>query len=645
MGNLLHTLRHLGTHPDMDAHLQRRVLLLNTIALTLGVVTLPYTLIFGLMGAHALAAAVVPIVTVYCSVPLVAHKLSFGTARAVVFMLFPLAVFIYSGSFGERAGIQLLFFSAVSLPVLLCDLRERAALAFGLSVPVVGFMVLELTEYALFGEPVVGPVVQHVIRLVIVPTTFLLLLASVFYFALSSRRAEASLDGRNREMRLVLDHVVQGLVTMEANGQMLPERSAAVDQWLGTPAQGASLPELAAAHDPEYAEWLKLGLMELAEDVLPAEVLVEQLPKRLKVGERTLESTYKPIGMSNGRVLVMLTDITARLERERAEEVHNEVVALVTRALADRGVVRACIAEAQSLVDRLVSGASAADGRETFARDLHTLKGNTALFGLGGVARLCHELENACAETLSLPSEADLQALAARFAEVTGPVLPLLGHSSGPEASPADIARLRALIVAGAERHEILAEVDAWSCEHAEPRLALLAEQARGLAARLGREDLQVRVAAPKVRVEPARWAPLWSALSHVVRNAVDHGIESPDERLAAGKSAQGSLALEARAERHDVVLEIRDDGRGVDWARVATKARERGLPHETHEDLVDALFSDGLSTRDAVTETSGRGVGLAALRSACEAAGARIDVQSLAGRGTTFVLQVPAAA
>jgi two-component system chemotaxis sensor kinase CheA len=629
----------------MDPRLARRVVLANSIALTLGAVTLPYAVIFWLMGARALAVAVVPIALVYVVTPFVAARVSFGAARAVMFTTFPLAVFAYASSFGERAGIQLLLFAAVCMPVLLCELRERAALAHGLGMSVAAFLVLELSEYSLLGAPVVGPWVQQIVRLAIVATTFVFLLTAVFYFALSSRRAEASLDGRNRAMRLVLDHVEQGLVTVEADGRLLPERSAAADRWLGVPAPGESLVELTRAHDPGYADWLALGLATLAEDALPVEVVLDQLPARLAAGGRVLEPSYKPIDGSNGRLLVMFTDVTARLERERAEEQQAEVVALVTRALADRGVVRACLAEARELIDRLVSGASAAAGADAVARDLHTLKGNAALFGLGSVARLCHGVEDACAETRAPPDDAALGAVAARFAEVTAPVLPLLGEGGGPEVSHDDVVRLRALVSAGADAREVLAEISAWSYERADRRLALLAEQARGLAARLGRDELSAEVAARGVRVDPARWAPLWSALAHVVRNAVDHGIESPDERLAAGKSASGSLTLEARAERDDVVLEVRDDGRGVDWGRVAARARAHGLPHETHAELVDALFCDGLSTRDAVTETSGRGVGLAALRSTCDAIGARVDVQGGPGRGTTFVLRVPHAA
>jgi chemotaxis protein histidine kinase CheA len=92
-----------------------------------------------------------------------------------------------------------------------------------------------------------------------------------------------------------------------------------------------------------------------------------------------------------------------------------------------------------------------------------------------------------------------------------------------------------------------------------------------------------------------------------------------------------------------DVVVCIRDDGAGIDWARVATKAEARGLPHGTKAELEEALFADGLSTRDVTSEISGRGVGMGALRHAVRELGGRVEIHSRTGRGTTLEIRVPA--
>jgi chemotaxis protein histidine kinase CheA len=122
------------------------------------------------------------------------------------------------------------------------------------------------------------------------------------------------------------------------------------------------------------------------------------------------------------------------------------------------------------------------------------------------------------------------------------------------------------------------------------------------------------------------------------VRNALDHGIEPADERRAAGKPEAGHIELAARIDDGTITIEVADDGRGVDWDRVRAKALAARLPAETRDELVRALFSDGVSTKDAVTETSGRGVGLAAVLAAVTDAHGRVEVHSELTRGTRFV-------
>lgn len=136
--------------------------------------------------------------------------------------------------------------------------------------------------------------------------------------------------------------------------------------------------------------------------------------------------------------------------------------------------------------------------------------------------------------------------------------------------------------------------------------------------------------------------------LTHLVRNAIDHGLEMPEERETAGKSATGTLLLRAFHEGGQVHIEIRDDGRGVDVERVRSKAVERGLVTAGHaagmaeRDVLDLIFQPGFSTAAAVTNVSGRGVGMDVVRTNIEAIGGAVDIRSTVGSGTTFSLTIP---
>lgn len=134
--------------------------------------------------------------------------------------------------------------------------------------------------------------------------------------------------------------------------------------------------------------------------------------------------------------------------------------------------------------------------------------------------------------------------------------------------------------------------------------------------------------------------------LVHLVRNAVDHGIEAPSQRLEAGKAKTAQVTLGARHVGATVVISVKDDGAGINTARVREKALERGLISEedvlSDEAIYDLLFHAGFSTAQAVTEVSGRGVGMDVVKRQVEAFGGSIRVQSIPGQGSEFSLVIP---
>jgi two-component system chemotaxis sensor kinase CheA len=133
--------------------------------------------------------------------------------------------------------------------------------------------------------------------------------------------------------------------------------------------------------------------------------------------------------------------------------------------------------------------------------------------------------------------------------------------------------------------------------------------------------------------------------IAHLVRNAVDHGLEEPDVRRALGKPEVGQLALNAYQQGGNIYIELRDDGRGLDRARLLTKARDLGIGDDellTDDDIFGVIFRPGFSTADRVTELSGRGVGMDVVRRNVEALGGSIGIRSESGRGTTFRIKLP---
>ncbi len=130
--------------------------------------------------------------------------------------------------------------------------------------------------------------------------------------------------------------------------------------------------------------------------------------------------------------------------------------------------------------------------------------------------------------------------------------------------------------------------------------------------------------------------------LTHMVRNAVDHGIETPEVRAGRGKPPTGRLVLRAFHHGGSIVVQVEDDGNGLDRARIAAKARALGLAPEPGDALLRLVFEPGFSTSERVTEVSGRGVGLDVVRRNVEALHGSVSVESAEGLGTTLTLRLP---
>ncbi|MDH4557846.1 chemotaxis protein CheA [Pseudomonas sp. BN417] len=166
----------------------------------------------------------------------------------------------------------------------------------------------------------------------------------------------------------------------------------------------------------------------------------------------------------------------------------------------------------------------------------------------------------------------------------------------------------------------------------------------RDTSARLGKQ-VELLLQGEHTELDKGVAERLSDPLTHIVRNSIDHGIELPEARLAAGKPASGTVRLGAFHQGGSIVVEISDDGRGLDRERILAKAREKNLA--VHDAMSDAevwqlIFMPGFSTAEVVTDLSGRGVGMDVVKRNIQAMGGRIDIESAAGLGTRISIRLP---
>jgi len=298
------------------------------------------------------------------------------------------------------------------------------------------------------------------------------------------------------------------------------------------------------------------------------------------------------------------------------------------RSTLDGGVVRLSPAKLDALLDR--SGALLT---AVYARSQPVLVLDEVCERMRTWARESLELERDLHELLG-PSAPDLRA---RIHRVT-----TRWRDVG-----AELERLAVRVRIQQHELELLAEPLLDDVRRA--RMLPFAEACQGFdrlvrdLARQARKEVVLSIDGSAVELDRVVIEQLKDPLRHLVRNAIDHGLEEPAERRAAGKPEAGSVVIGATLHGARVAIVVRDDGRGIDRAAVASEATRRGLvPPADEAALAALLFQAGFSTARVVTDVSGRGVGLDIVRERVEAMHGTVTIESEAGRGSTFSLSVP---
>lgn len=166
--------------------------------------------------------------------------------------------------------------------------------------------------------------------------------------------------------------------------------------------------------------------------------------------------------------------------------------------------------------------------------------------------------------------------------------------------------------------------------------------------AEIENKEVNLKLEGSEIEIDRNILKTISDSLVHLVRNAISHGIENPDEREKSGKSRFGSLTLRAKNEKDNVLIEVQDDGHGIDPEAIKNKAIEKGLVSKeyaatlTKKEVIYLVFEAGFSNAEKVTEISGRGVGMDVVKRAVESIGGQISIDSEVGNGTTFSLRLP---
>ncbi len=462
--------------------------------------------------------------------------------------------------------------------------------------------------------------------------------------AIQNVAAQATADSlakETRALKAVLDNVEQGLCLVGIDGKIASGYSAAFSRWFGAPEPGITLWDYARPRHPKLASVLESAWGDLGAGYMPAWVVLSQCPSQLVWRGRTYSMRFRPIGDRDAptSILLVIADVTETVDAERRLESKHDLLALFEHFTSDPTAFRRAMVELDGLVRAALAPPRVGAGT-AYAHRLHTLKGCASMYGLTSLVNRTHVIEDEWGQMGEVKA-ASLEDLRRIWDEVEVRVQAWMQTERTLVVTEPELRRIE-LAVREAATPVALAMLERLAWERVDRRLAEQSVRIADLAAQLGKLEPEVVVDAQDVRVPPNFCADLWSSLVHVLKNAVDHGIEDSATRTSLGKPERGKVVLSARADDRVLEVEVRDDGRGIDWSNVREKARARGLPTSRRSDLVDALFCEGLSTREEVTHVSGRGLGTAAVRHIVEKHGGRVRVESELGKWTSFRFVLP---
>jgi two-component system chemotaxis sensor kinase CheA len=240
----------------------------------------------------------------------------------------------------------------------------------------------------------------------------------------------------------------------------------------------------------------------------------------------------------------------------------------------------------------------------------------------------------------------DSSAIVGQWQSVCRKTRQLVGErsSTGLEVDQREYQAALNAVRAGESRAKLTLMLEAWSLEPLRVRLERAAEQLTALAERTGKGAPKIAVDVGRVYLAREELSEFWSVFAHVVRNGVTHGLAQTDDAGRRPGPAKNDFELRAGVQAGSLFVEFEDRGPGIDWNVIRLRAREHGLPADTESELMVALFADGVSAASEVTEFSGRGVGLSAVRDACQRQRGKVDVTTVRGAGTKFRFSWPTA-
>ena len=467
----------------------------------------------------------------------------------------------------------------------------------------------------------------------------------------------STIEKKDQSMETLLRALPYGVFYFDESGSISKERSAATDRIFKSFESYKNITDFYLSNGANSSSIMDV-ISTAYLDVLPFDSAVYLLPQRLNVNfgdkDQIVDLEYKEDRDSNNklkRIIIIAKDVTAFEEAKKESQELARKVERVASVSSDTPGFKRFLVECKKLFKGLdvdiekVSSAQIVD----IKRDLHSLKGMMFIFNFNMVADLIHHLESTLSSEDSIKFTQELVQVLSAFKSQYKEVMDILGLDFDQRFKYYDslkVQKIKSLVdKSNVELYELTQGIDRLPLNKV---LAKYFSYAEKLSSSLDDKKFDLKLDSES-EVSISEVEGLDNSFTHIIRNCIDHGIETIDERLSLNKIEKGEVEIfTQRIDESHLKFIIKDDGKGIDGETLALKAIEKGIITEdeamllSYQDKLNLIFAAGFSSKDTVSEMSGRGVGMDVVKNEIEALGGSIKVNSSIGKGTQFEIELP---
>ncbi len=483
----------------------------------------------------------------------------------------------------------------------------------------------------------------------------------------SDRLAEVnhSLERVNIHMKDILDNVGQGFMRFERDLKIHSECSTECHKLFDRCIAGFKMSEIIYGNDSNQANFMDELLMKIMDpENSQPELYVPLLPDEIETANMVIEIEYRISTTSLGKrsMIVILTDITEKRYLEAMMDKERRTLKMVVKALVNRKTFMEVVESFEDFLGKWSVVGGSGEENLNFAelmRELHTFKGNFSQFDVTNLTGAIHQAEN---RVMALDENSTIEAMRqaldeTKLREALRADMDCIHEYVGDDFLVNEdmylvekdkilaIEKKIQSMLSEQECRVLLPEIRSLRYRPLAESLRMYPEYVLKLSERLGKLVATFDVEGDDIFIDEERYRPFFKSLVHVFRNAVDHGLETPDDRVEQGKPQVGQIACELRDDQDAFTIVVSDDGQGVDLDQIRNRWQELGnedMAGADEETLLMSLFSSNFTTQDEVSVLSGRGVGLAAVKEEVDALSGTVRIETKPGAGTRVVFTMP---